>query len=204
MLISVEGVDGSCGTTICDFIQKFLEERMLTVIRLKEPEQPYRDILLHDKHTSPREEVFAFMASRARLYEQVVIPSLEKGKFVLCDRSIDSTIAYQAFASGYIGPNLCNIFNLYAINGRKPDLTILLDLDPQIACRRKPYGDDNFEKRGFDFMNKVRYAYGGLATKEPERIKMIDASLNIEKVKSRVKGLLESMLRAKGKENEGL
>jgi len=195
MLITLEGIDSSGKSTISKYIVELLEKQNKIVIQLKEPDEPYRNILLNDPNVSPREEIFGFLASRARIYHQTIIPSLEKGKFVICDRSIDSTMAYQALARQTIGPNLCNIMNLFAVNGRKPDLTIVMDIDPQLAYKRKPYTQDNLEKRGFDYMNKVRYAFKNIALKESNRVKIIDASLPLEKVKSRIKGLIISKLK---------
>jgi dTMP kinase len=120
--------------------------------------------------------------------KQVILPSLERGEWVLCDRFIDSTMAYQGYARGMDIPTL-DLINEFAIHERRPDLTVLLDLDIERGFQRltERYADgkgshDRFEQETHDFHRRVRDGYHRLAEREPERFRIIDADRSVDAV----------------------
>jgi dTMP kinase len=159
-------------------------------------EPPIGDALLPDAvlhSTAPRAELLLFLISRAQLVDELILPSLRKGKIVICDRFSDSTVAYQGYGRG-IDIDLIKIANKIATNGLKPDLTVLLDITPEKGLARK-LGREFFETNHLAFHHKVRDGYLTLAAEEPERWLVIDATLaktEIEKIIwDRVSRLLE-------------
>lgn len=139
------------------------------------------DILLHG--AAPRAELLAFTISRSQLVEEVLLPNLKKGNIVVCDRYIDSTTAYQGYGRG-LNLGLVNLANEIATQGLKPDLTILLDLTPEEGLSRKwkTNKTDHFEKQELDFHRRVREGYLKIASCEPSRFLVVDATLPKEKI----------------------
>ncbi len=133
------------------------------------------DILLHG--AAPRTELLAFTIARAQLVEEFISPHLKKGDVVICDRYIDSTVAYQGYARG-LSIKLVELANKIATDGLKPKLTILLDLPPEVGLARKWGGskEDQFEREVLDFHCKVRNGYLQIAAKEPARFLVVDAT----------------------------
>ena len=152
-----------------------------------------RNILQHDAAGEPlteRAELLLFAASRAQLVQQKILPALQRGAWVLCDRFIDSTLAYQGFARGMDLEALDRI-NDFSIHFRKPDLTLLLDLDIERGFQRleKRYADgeqshDRFEQESREFHRLVRDGYHRLAQREPGRITLINADQKVDAVSS--------------------
>ncbi|MBN2685530.1 MAG: dTMP kinase [Pontiellaceae bacterium] len=195
-LITFEGPEGSGKSTQIRLLAEQLGARGVEVSATREPGgtatgEAIRNILQHDAVNEPlamRAELLLFAASRAQLVEQVIRPMLDRGGWVLCDRFIDSTMAYQGFARGMDIEALDRI-NDFAIGSRKPDLTILLDLDIERGFERigRRYAKDGgaadrFEREARDFHHRVRDGYHQLAAREPDRFRIVEAARSIEDV----------------------
>ena len=194
--ITFEGPEGSGKSTQIKLLSEKLADRGIKVLCTREPGgtatgEAIRNILQHDAVDEPlgeRAELLLFTTSRAQLMGQVILPALEQGEWVVCDRFIDSTMAYQGFARGMDIDTLDRI-NDFAIHRRKPDLTLLLDLDIERGFQRleERYSDgkgsaDRFEREGRDFHLRVRDGYRKLAEREPGRFCIIDAEQSIKEV----------------------
>ena len=130
----------------------------------------------------PETELFLFSACRLQLLTEVICPALEKGSVVICDRFIDSTVAYQGYGRG-VNLKIIDSINKIATNVLKPDLTILLDISAREGLSRKvTKNKDRFEQTGFHFHNKVRNAYIKLAEAEPARWLVINAELSRSRI----------------------
>ncbi|VGO21353.1 dTMP kinase [Pontiella sulfatireligans] len=206
--ITFEGPEGSGKSTQIRLLAETLEVQGIEVVCSREPGgtatgEAVRNILQHDAAGEPlsdRAELLLFTASRAQLMDQVILPTLEKGGWVLCDRFIDSTMAYQGFARG-MDIDTLDAVNDFAIYGRKPDLTLLLDFDIELGFQRLAarYADgeathDRFELEARDFHRRVRDGYHQLAEREPERFRIVDASGSVEEVASCVWDVVKEVL----------
>ncbi|MBT8043044.1 MAG: dTMP kinase [Kiritimatiellales bacterium] len=198
--ITFEGPEGSGKSTQIRLLAEQLEKQGIDVLCTREPGgtktgEAIRSILQHDaagEALAERAELMLFTASRAQLMNQVILPALKSGTWVLCDRFIDSTMAYQGFARG-MDISTLDAINEFAVFGRMPDLTVLLDLDIEAGFRRleERYADgqashDRFEQEARDFHHRVREGYHKLAAREPQRFRMINSDRSIEDVSSDV------------------
>lgn len=193
MFITIEGIDGSGKTLQVELLSKYFKENNINFIALREPGgtilgEKIREMLLDNKNNiSPLAEFLLFEASRAELFKKVIEPNLKIGNIVLCDRFIDSTLAYQGFARGINIDFIENIQNFITI---LPDLTIYLDIDEEKAYERLTKNKNNLdrvEKEGIIFQKKVKDGYLFLAKKYRDRIKVIDTdSLNAMEVNKKV------------------
>jgi dTMP kinase len=198
--ITFEGPEGSGKSTQIRLLTEKLEEKGVEVVCTREPGgtavgEAIRNILQHDAVDEPlsdRAELLLFTASRAQLMSRLILPTLEKGGWVLCDRFIDSTMAYQGYARGMDIETLDQI-NAFAISDRKPDLTILLDLEVEQGFQRleERYSDgkasaDRFEREARDFHHRVREGYHTLAEQDPERFRIVAAEGSVQEVADRV------------------
>lgn len=194
MFITFEGADGCGKTTQLKLLAEFLRQNGKTVVVTREPGAPglgekLREILLnYEGEVSPRCESFLFLADRAQHIDMVVNPALEAGKYVLCDRHTDSTIAYQGYGRGLDIAQI-KMLNEIAINGRKPDLTFIFDVDAETSETRVGSNKDRMERAGREFHERVRRGYLELAKQEPGRIKVIDAAQSIEAIHKEVVGI---------------
>lgn len=194
--ITFEGPEGSGKSTQIRLLAETLEAQGIEVLCSREPGgtatgESIRNILQHDASGEPlsdRAELLLFTASRAQLMDQVILPTLQKGGWVLCDRFIDSTMAYQGYARGMDLATLGRINN-FASFDRKPDLTILLDLDIERGFQRlkERYADgtathDRFEREAREFHHRVRNGYHKLAECEPKRFRMVNSDRPITEV----------------------
>ena len=199
--ISFEGGDGSGKSTQIQILREFLEERGYDVILTREPggtpiSEKIRSIIL-DKANSEMDdmtEALLYAAARAQLVSQIIRPALEEGKVVICDRFVDSSMAYQAYARG-LGDSVKTI-NAFAVGDCMPDLTILLKVNPQVGSSRIGNRErDRIELASSDFHKKVYEGYLQLEKLYPERIVGIDAANTIENISGiiseRIAGLLE-------------
>lgn len=195
LFITFEGADGCGKTTQMQMLAQYLKEQGQDVVLTREPGgkglgEKVREILLnYDGEVSDRCESFLFLADRAQNIDIIVNPAVEAGKFVLCDRHTDSTVAYQGYGRGLNLERIKKLNNL-ATNGKKPDLTFLFDIDTETSMRRVGKEKDRMESAGIEFHNRVRQGYLELAKQEPERIKVIDATKSIEEIHKEVLSLL--------------
>lgn len=190
IFISLEGIDGSGKTTLNRHLIDYMEKiRALEVVAIREPggthiSEKIRDLLLDVRNEGilSRTEAMLYAAARSQVVEEIVRPALEQGKVVLADRFLDSTIAYQGFGRG-LDLNFLTELNQLCTGGLFPHLTLLLDIDPgKGQQRRKKDIPDRLEKEGIEFQNRVRQGYLQLAEQNPDRIKIINAGVNIPEV----------------------
>lgn len=199
IFITFEGADGCGKTTQYNLIAEYLQEKGYDIIKTREPGskglgQKIRELLLHyDGEVSPTCETFLFLADRAQNIDVIIKPAVEQGKIVLCDRHIDSTIAYQGYGRGK-DIKQAKILNNLATNGIKPDLTILFDVSTEIAQQRVGEEKDRMESAGLEFHKKVRNGYLEIAKAEPERIKIVNANKSINEVFEATKKLINERL----------
>ncbi len=200
--ITLEGGDGSGKTTQADLLESWLSDAGHTVVRTREPGgsevgQLIRDIVLHHRgDIAPRAEALLYAADRAHHVATVVRPALERGDVVLQDRYLDSSVAYQG-AGRVLDAAEVRDLSLWAAEGELPDLTVLLDLDPETARARldsadKPFDRLEAEKAGFH--GRVRDAFLVLAEAEPHRFLVIDAAREPQTIAADIRGRLTSVL----------
>lgn len=197
--ITFEGADGCGKTTQSKLVQEYLENSGYEVVWTREPGakglgQKIRELLLHyDGDVAPMCEAFLFLADRAQHIEHLIKPAVDEGKIVICDRHTDSTIAYQGYGRGEDIKQLKYLNNL-ATGSIKPDLTFVFDVATDVAQKRVGDEKDRMESAGIEFHKKVREGYLEIAKQEPERVKVIDANNNIERVFEDTKKILERFL----------
>ena len=200
--ITFEGADGCGKTTQSKLVQEYLENSGYEVVWTREPGakglgQKIRELLLHyDGDVAPMCEAFLFLADRAQHIEHLIKPAVDAGKIVICDRHTDSTIAYQGYGRGEDIKQL-KYLNELATGSVKPDLTFVFDVSTDIAQKRVGEEKDRMESAGIEFHKKVRQGYLEIAKLEPERVKVIDANNNIEKVFEDTKKTLDRFLNLK-------
>jgi len=205
MFITFEGPEGSGKSSQLPALAKFLETLGYQVVRTREPGgtkigDQIREVLVRMENAElhPRTEILLFLAARAQLVEELIIPSLEEGKVVLCDRYGDSTLAYQGYGHGLDMDRLRSMLQ-FATAGLKPDLTILLDVDVLTGLKRKKAKDEWNRLDAFElsFHERVRNGYHELAAEEPERWRIVDASESAECVQSEIRKLVLQTLENK-------
>jgi dTMP kinase len=195
MFVTFEGLDGSGKTTQVELLRRHLEEAGREVVVTREPGgtklgERIRELLLHGPDMSPWAEATLFAAARAELVERVIAPARERGADVLCDRYVDSSLAYQGIARG-LGLDAVLELNLAAVQGVLPDRTFLLLVDPAVASRRTGRQRDRIEREDDDFRARVDAAYRELAERFPERIVAVEAGGSTEEVADLVRGELQ-------------
>ena len=180
MFVTFEGLDGSGKTTQVELLRAALEAEGREVVSTREPGgtevgEQIRQVVLHGLPITPWAEAALFAAARAELVEAVIAPALERGADVLCDRYIDSSLAYQGLARE-VGVERVLEMNLQATRGLLPDVTILLMIDPALAEQRHGDAPDRIERENADFRARVAQAYRELAELFPRRIATFDGS----------------------------
>jgi dTMP kinase len=195
MFVTFEGLDGSGKTTQVELLRRHLEEAGREVVVTREPGgtelgEQIRELLLHGPGMSAWAEATLFAAARAELVERVIAPARERGADVLCDRYVDSSLAYQGIARG-LGVEEVLELNLAAVQGVLPDRTFLLLVDPAVAARRTGGERDRIEREDDDFRARVDAAYRELAARFPERIVPVEADGSTKEVALRVRGELQ-------------
>lgn len=190
-LISFEGLDGVGKTTQVRLTAEKLRKWGCPVVVTREPggtplSEAVRQLLLDPvfEGMSPVAEAFLYAGARAQLVREVILPALDAGKIVLCDRFVDSSIAYQGYGRGVDLQFLWSI-NKFVLQELGSFLTVLLDLDPGLAIKRVS-GNDRLEKEGLNFRQRVREGYLALAREAPERVKVVSAAGSPEEVQEKV------------------
>ena len=200
LFITVEGIDGCGKSTQADLIARTLEAAGHDALRLREPggvaiSEKIRAILLDPANAEMGDvcELLLYEAARAQLVHQVIRPALAAGKTVVCDRFYDSTTAYQAFADG-LDRNMVSQANELAVDGCRPDLTLVFDLPVEDALRRRSgrEAEDRLELKGLEFQERGAVGFRAVAADEPDRVKLIDAGGSIAEVFSGVAAELRS------------
>ena len=200
--ISFEGGEGVGKSTQLKALAVRLRGRGLEIVETREPggspgAEAIRQLLLHDERWTPEAEALLFAAARADHVARTIRPALDAGKWVLCDRFVDSSIAYQGGAGG-LGFEPVRALHDFGSHGFLPDRTLLLDLPESEAERRAQGRDvdgaDLFVGRGADYHRGVASAFRALAEAEPERYRVIDASGTADDVTARLLAALEDLL----------
>ncbi|MDP3142847.1 MAG: dTMP kinase [Candidatus Omnitrophota bacterium] len=191
--ITFEGSEGSGKSTQAKLLCAYLRRKKIPVMALREPGntkigEKIRRILLDpvNKKMLVTCEMLLYMAARAQLVEEIIKPALKKGKFVVCDRFLDSTLSYQGFG-GKLDVKIIKQVGKIATCGIKPDLTFLLDLDPKEGLRRAGRVKDRIELRKLSYHQKVRRGYFKLAKQEPGRIKIV----KVQNLKGKTQELIQ-------------
>ncbi|EFA22241.1 dTMP kinase [Bifidobacterium gallicum] len=195
MFITFEGIDGAGKTTQVKLLAQALQEAGRSVEVTREPGgtalgASLRRLLLEgvadgsaiDEHA----EALMFAADRAQHVAQVIRPAMQRGDDVICDRYIDSSVAYQGGGRD-IGADQIRALSMWATGGLVPDLTIVLDLDPALSAARLNRPADRMESAGDEFARRTREAFLAMAAAEPERFRVIDASLPVERIAADVR-----------------
>ena len=205
LFITLEGGDGAGKSTQIRNIEKFFTDRGMTVTHTREPGGPpiaekLRAILL-DPANSEMEavtEMLIYAAGRAQNVRETVEPALERGEIVICDRYVDSSIAYQAYGRE-LGGMVAEV-NHHATGGLRPDLTVWLDIDPETGRARAAHDKDpdRLERESAAFHARVREGYASIAEAEPERFKRVDATGTVDEIKDEIYRFLEELCKAKG------
>lgn len=197
--ITFEGADGCGKTTQIGLVQEYLNKKNIENILTREPGGSdlgvhLRKILLHyEAPVSNIAETFLYLADRAQHIEYKIKPALEEGKIVLCDRHTDSTLAYQGYGREQDLEKI-KYLNAIATTGIKPDLTIVFDIESEIAQQRLGGEKDRLEAEGLEFHKKLRHGYLDIAKNDPKRVKVIDANQSIERVFSDTVKVIEEFL----------
>jgi dTMP kinase len=198
MFVSFEGLDGSGKTTQAELLRAFLAERGRDVVATREPGgtqlgERVRALLLDGGSISPWAEAALFAAARAELADRVIRPALDRGADVVCDRYIDSSLAYQGLARG-LGLERILDLNRSVTGDLFPDLTFVLLIDPDEAATRRDGASDRIEQEGTEFQRRVERAYREVAKRFPERITVLDGSQPPEEIARAVSARVEEYL----------
>lgn len=200
--ITVEGSEGVGKTTNMDFSRDFLQQSGIEVVCTREPGgttlgEAIRDLLLGHKHDGMADdtELLLMFAARAEHIARVIRPALQRGAWVLCDRFTDATYAYQGGGRG-IALQRIAVLEQWVQGELRPDLTLLLDVPVEIGLARagNRSAPDRFEKEKLDFFERVRAMYLQRAGDEPQRYRVIDASLPLDAVQSRLREELSTLV----------
>ena len=200
--ITLEGIEGVGKSTNLEFVANYLTERGKNVVTTREPGgtpvgEHLRDVLLNSAPGTVPEtcELLMMFAARAAHLDEVIMPALKRGCWVVCDRFTDASYAYQGGGRG-LADEVIDALRRIVQGDFRPDLTILLDapLSVSIARRQDRGHSDRFEVEEAEFFQRVRSKYLEIAAREPERMVTVDASRNLEQVQSALRSVLELIL----------
>ena len=210
MFITLEGIEGSGKTTQIGRLVQFLENKGIGCVTTRQPGgtligKNIRSILLDPENSSlaPLAELLLYMADRAQHIHELIRPALNDGKTVVCDRYFDATLVYQGFARG-LSIELIGQLHQILFDDLKPDVTLLLDLPPQVGLERawqqlnngQRSGDESrFEAEALAFHEKVRAGYLELARLEPDRFQIVDAAQSPDEVFVAIREIVSSILK---------
>lgn len=190
IFIALEGPDGSGKSTIMGKITDYFKDKDIEFIGTREPGgteigEKIRETILDEANKAmvPETEALLYAASRGQHIHEKILPALNQGKVVICERFILSSLSYQGVGRNLGIEEVKNI-NDFAIRGVRPDLTLFFDVDPELTLKRKTknQGGDRLEKEGIDFHKLVYNGYMDLMEMYPENVKIIDASKDIDEV----------------------
>lgn len=201
-LITFEGIEGSGKSTQVAYLADYLTKKGYAVVSTREPGgttigEALRALILHSEKepVHPKTELFLYLADRAEHLQQIILPALEKGKIVLCDRFTDSTLIYQGYARGLSFPEMNTLLS-FAADAVVPDMTFLLDL-PVKKGRTRLKGRkevNRLDREADPFHEKIRKGYLALAKKGPTRIHLINANADKETVFAQIQKVTDALL----------
>jgi dTMP kinase len=203
LFISFEGIEGTGKTTQSRLLAEYLKMRSFTVIQTSEPggtpiSLRIRELLLSldSRGMDHMTELLLYNAARVQHIREVIVPALDRGDIVITDRFCDSTLAYQGYGRG-IDKALVETLDMIATGGLRPDITLLLDTDVETGLRRNKAmnKNDRLELEEISFHEKVRQGFLDIALKEPERIKLIRCTENLEEVHEKITGVIAGFLK---------
>jgi dTMP kinase len=192
MFVSFEGLDGCGKTTQAALLTEALRDEGVDVVSTREPGgtplgEQIRDLVLHGDHVAPWAEAALYVAARAQHVDQVIRPALARGATVVCDRYLDTSVAYQGAGRG-LGVEEILELNLTAVGGLLPDITVLVDIDIETALGRVGGKGDRIERAGTEFWPRVVEAYHDLAVRFPERYVVVDGRRTIPQLAEEIRG----------------
>ena len=199
--ITVEGSDGSGKTSFINFATEYLKEKGYKVITTREPggtefSEKVRELLFDSSNDIGAKTVsLLFCASRRDHIVKKILPHINEGYIVICDRFVDSSVAYQSYGRGLSKQDILDI-NAYATDNLEPDLTLYFCVDVEVGLARTKNRDDNnrMDQESLDFYKNVKRGYDDLSRENTERIKVIDASDTYENVQKQALAILEGFL----------
>lgn len=199
--ITVEGIDGCGKSTQARLLVEELERAGYDVLALREPggvaiSEKIRALLLDPANAemSATCELLLYEAARAQLVHEVVAPALAQGRMVVCDRFYDSTTAYQGYAGG-VPLDAVERANALAVGDFQPALTLVFDIDPALAAERTvSRAQDRMEAKGMEYQRRVAEGFRAVAAANPDRVKLIDASRDIDAIHADVMAAVGAML----------
>jgi len=198
--ITFEGSEGSGKSTQIKLTQEYLKKKGRDVLFLREPggvkiSEKIRKLLLDvdTKDMGDECETLLYMAARAQLVKEVIVPALNDGKIVLCDRFLDSTIAYQGYGNT-VNIKKIRMIGEFATQGFVPDLTFLFDIAAEEGLSRINRPKDRIEKRSIDYHKRVRKGYLEIARQNPDRVRLIEADKNKKEIQKIIKGHIDRLL----------
>ncbi|HAZ10248.1 MAG: dTMP kinase [Omnitrophica bacterium GWA2_41_15] len=193
LFITFEGPEGSGKTTHSKLLCGFLRKKGFKVLHTREPggtliSEKIRKILLDPKNKGMDVgcEMLLYMAARAQIVKEKILPGLEQRKIVVCDRFTDATLAYQGYAGGMDLKVIDNIAGIVT-KGLKPDMTFLLDIDARLGLLRAGRAKDRMERKSILYHNKVRNGYLSIAKKDPKRVKVLSSTGEIGQVQKEIR-----------------
>jgi dTMP kinase len=204
MLITFEGIEGSGKTTQIELLSDHLARKGYRVVTTREPGgthfgEALREVLLRPgMDVDSLSELLVFMAMRAQHVEEVILPALQDGKVVLCDRFVDATYAYQGYAGNR--SRVIETLNRLVTKGIRPNLTILMNVTAERGLKRKAEASamDRIEEENISFHQRVKKAYEKLAKEDPKRFFVVDGSLKVEAIQEIVRAKVGNVLKSYG------
>ena len=202
LFITIEGPDGSGKSTQVENIVKYFEDKGRTVVRTREPggtpiSEKLREILLDPENSemSAVTEMMIYAAARAQHVSEKIRPAIEHGEIVVCDRFMDSSIAYQGYGRG-LGSVVRDV-NMIAVEGLLPDITFFMDIDPAVGRERIARNrgvEDRLEREAMDFHYRLYDGFKAICAAEPERVVRIDADRSVEEIRNDIYAKLDELI----------
>ena len=196
LFITFEGPEGSGKSTHSRLLCGFLKKQGLEILHTREPggtvvSEKIRKVLLDPKNKGMDVvcELLLYMAARAQIVREKILPASKEGKIVVCDRFMDATLAYQGYAGG-LDIKLIKSIGSLATDGLKPDITFILDIDAKKGLLRSTGNKDRMEKKSLLYHKKVRKGYLNIAKKEPRRVKVVSALGEIAETQEKIRRIV--------------